>query len=163
MHAAYIFLLLLVVTHGIQATLYTVTNTARWLFQEYNQVDRKLVQNVSLFVDPEDKGVVAYTTKLTHEIHVSASYISNYSGDVRKEITGVLYHEMTHVRQWHGSHGEAPTRLTEGIADYVRLKANLGSGYWVKAGEGDIWDEGYDVTAWFLDYCDGLRNGFVAE
>ncbi|PNX61110.1 basic secretory family protein, partial [Trifolium pratense] len=32
-----------------------------------------------------------------------------------------------------------------------------------RAGEGDKWDHGYDVTARFLDYCDGLRNGFVAD
>ncbi|CAL5210711.1 unnamed protein product [Lathyrus oleraceus] len=191
MHTFYLFLILLVATHEIQATIYTVTNTALstpggvrfrdqigeqytiqtldsasqfiWtILQENNQADRKLVQNVSLFVDPNATGVVAYTTKITHEIHVSASYISSYKGDVKNEITGVLYHEMTHVRQWHG-HGEAPTGLTEGIADYVRLKANLAAGYWVKAGEGDRWDEGYDVTARFLDYCDGLRNGFVGE
>jgi hypothetical protein len=74
----------------------------------------------------------------------------------------VLYHETTHVWQWFGNN-QAPTGLTEGIADYVRLKANYIPDNWVKAGEGDKWDHGYDVTAYFLDYCDGLRNGFVAE
>ncbi|KAK1588938.1 hypothetical protein Q3G72_028793 [Acer saccharum] len=27
----------------------------------------------------------------------------------------------------------------------------------------DRWDQGFDVTAKFLDYCNSLRNGFVAE
>ncbi|KAK9941979.1 hypothetical protein M0R45_007669 [Rubus argutus] len=30
-------------------------------------------------------------------------------------------------------------------------------------GEGDRWDQGYDVTARFLDYCTSLKDGFVAE
>ncbi|CAA2996772.1 Hypothetical predicted protein [Olea europaea subsp. europaea] len=53
--------------------------------------------------------------------------------------------------------------LIEGIADYVRLKAGYIASHWVKPGEGDTWDQGYDVTARFLDYCEGLRSGFVAE
>ncbi|KAH0725792.1 hypothetical protein MTR67_003676 [Solanum verrucosum] len=78
------------------------------------------------------------------------------------EITGVLYHEATHVWQWNGN-GGAPGGLIEGIADYVRLKAGLGSSHWVKPGQGNRWDQVYDVTAQFLDYCNSLRNGFVAE
>jgi hypothetical protein len=37
-------------------------------------------------------------------------------------VTGVLYHEVTHVWQWNGQ-GRANGGLIEGIADYVRLKA----------------------------------------
>lgn len=89
-------------------------------------------------------------------------YIQGYSGNVKTEFTGVLYHEMTHVWQWNGN-GQAPGGLIEGIADFVRLKANYAPSHWVKPGQGDRWDQGYDVTARFLDYCNGLRNGFVAE
>lgn len=53
--------------------------------------------------------------------------------------------------------------LIEGIADYVRLKAGYVVSNWAKNGQGTRWDEGYSVTARFLDYCNGLRNGFVAE
>ena len=53
--------------------------------------------------------------------------------------------------------------LTEGIADYIRLKAGHASPHWAPRGTGDRWDQGYAVTAYFLDYCDGLRDGFVAE
>ena len=45
----------------------------------------------------------------------------------------------------------------------MRLKAGLGLSHWVKPGQGDRWDQGYDVTAQFLNYCNSLRNGFVAE
>lgn len=118
----------------------------------------KNVQTVNLFIDV--MGGVAYATN--NEIHVSNDYIGNYSGDVRREITGVLYHEIAHIWQWNGN-GQTPGGLIEGIADFVRLKANYAPSHWVQAGQGDRWDQGYDVTAKFLDYCNGLRNGFVAE
>ncbi|KAF9675851.1 hypothetical protein SADUNF_Sadunf09G0076200 [Salix dunnii] len=99
---------------------------------------------------------------INNEIHVSDSHIGSYSGDVKTEIIGVLYHEMTHIWQWNGN-GQAPGGLIEGIADFVRLKANYAPGHRVQPGQGDKCDQGYDVTARFLDYCNGLRNGFVAE
>ncbi|KAK7269888.1 hypothetical protein RIF29_22677 [Crotalaria pallida] len=139
-------------------TLNLATQFIWTLFQQNNPSDRKNVQRVSLFVD--DMGGVAYTSN--NEIHVSASYVGNYSGDVRIEITGVLYHEMTHVWQWNGN-GQTPGGLIEGIADFVRLKANYAPRHWVKPGQGQKWDQGYDVTARFLDYCDSLQNGFVAQ
>ncbi|KAK2458530.1 Plant basic secretory protein (BSP) family protein [Trifolium repens] len=173
--------------HGIQAVDYSVTNNALstpggvrfrdqigaqyatqtldaatqfiWkVFQQNTPADRKTVQKVSLFVDDMDG--VAYTSN--NEIHLSARYVNSYSGDLKNEITGVLYHEMTHVWQWNGN-GQANGGLIEGIADYVRLKANYAPSHWVKPGQGNKWDQGYDVTARFLDYCNGLRNGFVAE
>jgi hypothetical protein len=139
-------------------TLASATDFIWRTFQQSNAADRKNVQTVNLFIDV--MGGVAYATN--NEIHVSNDYIGNYSGDVRREITGVLYHEMTHIWQWNGN-GQAPGGLIEGIADFVRLKANYAPSHWVQAGQGDRWDQGYDVTAKFLDYCNGLRNGFVAE
>jgi hypothetical protein len=47
--------------------------------------------------------------------------------------------------------GTANGGLIEGIADYVRLKAGYAPGHWVKPGQGDRWDQRYDVTARFLD------------
>ncbi|XP_047332820.1 uncharacterized protein LOC124936369 [Impatiens glandulifera] len=166
----------------VQAVEYTVTNTAAgtpggvrfdneigsdyslqilsestsfvWqIFQQNQDSDRKSVAKVSTFVE-------AYTSN--DEIHVSAEYIAGYSGDVRIEIIGVLYHEMTHVWQWNGA-GQAPGGLIEGVADYVRLKSGFIPSHWVQPGQGDRWDQGYDVTARFLDYCNGLLDGFVAK
>ncbi|XP_058738854.1 uncharacterized protein LOC131610818 [Vicia villosa] len=187
MQTVFFFSVLLAVTHGIQAVEYTVTNTALstpggmrfrdyigtqytkqtlnsatqfiWkIFQENNPADRKNVQKVSLFVDDIDG--IAFTYISTSEIHVSARYLNTIT--TIDELTGVLYHEMTHVWQWNGN-GQANGGLIEGIADYVRLKANFAPSHWVKDGQGDKWDHGYDVTARFLDYCDSLRNGFVAD
>ena len=100
---------------------------------------------------------------VSNEIHVNANYLENYSGDVKREFTGLLYHEMTHTWQW-DENGQTPGGLTEGIADFVRLQANYIPSFWVlQPGQGDRWDQGYDFTARFLDYCNCLRNGFVAE
>jgi hypothetical protein len=139
-------------------TLASATDFIWRTFQQSNAADRKNVQTVNLFIDV--MGGVAYATN--NEIHVSNDYIGNYSGDVRREITGVLYHEIAHIWQWNGN-GQTPGGLIEGIADFVRLKANYAPSHWVQAGQGDSWDQGYDVTAKFLDYCNGLRNGFVAK
>ncbi|CAL9222968.1 unnamed protein product [Arabidopsis halleri] len=84
------------------------------------------------------------------------------SGDVRRGFTGVIYHEMVHSLQWNGA-DRAPGGLIEGIADYVKLKAGYVASHWVRPGDGDRWDQGYDVTARFLDYCNDLRNCFVAD
>ncbi|KAJ8763485.1 hypothetical protein K2173_002368 [Erythroxylum novogranatense] len=139
-------------------TLSAATDFTWRLFQQNNPEDRKDVQKVSLFID--DMTGVAYA--VNNEIHVSANYIGSYGGDVRREITGVLYHEMTHIWQWNGN-GQAPGGLIEGIADFVRLKADYAPSHWVQPGQGDRWDHGYDVTARFLDYCNSLSNGFVAQ
>ncbi|CAA2997259.1 Hypothetical predicted protein [Olea europaea subsp. europaea] len=182
------FLAILAAIQGIHAVDYTITNTAsntpggarfareigvqyttetlylskRFIWRTFQQfsspADRKNVQRVSLFIDDMDG--VAYA--INNEIHVSARYIQGYSGDVRREITGVLYHEMTHIWQWNGN-GQAPGGLIEGIADYVRLKAGYAPSHWVKPGQGDKWDQGYDVTAYFLDYCNSLKTGVVAQ
>ncbi|KAH7518049.1 uncharacterized protein LOC125424287 [Ziziphus jujuba] len=173
--------------HGINAVEYVVTNTAGstaggvrfnneigadysketlisatdfiWrLLQQNNAADRKDVPKISLII--EDIEGVAFSRN--NEIHVSARYIGGYSGDVKREITGVLYHESTHIWQWNGN-GQTPGGLIEGIADFVRLKAGYAPSHWVQPGGGDRWDQGYDVTARFLDYLNDLRNGFVAE
>lgn len=141
-------------------TLAAATDFIWQTFQQTNDADRKNVALVSLIIENMDgRDYPAYTSN--NEIHVKADYIDKYSGDVKTEITGVLYHEMAHVWQWFAD--GVPGGLIEGIADFVRLKANLAPSHWRKAGQGSQWDAGYDVTALFLDYCDSLRNGFVAE
>ncbi|TVT97545.1 hypothetical protein EJB05_57208, partial [Eragrostis curvula] len=134
-------------------------SAANWrIFNQQNAGSRKPVAAVSLVVEEMDG--VAYTSG--NSIHLSSKYVGSYSGDVKREVTGVLYHEVTHVWQWNGQ-GRANGGLIEGIADYVRLKSGYAPGHWVKPGQGDRWDQGYDVTARFLEYCDSLKPGFVAQ
>ncbi|KAI3789209.1 hypothetical protein L2E82_01999 [Cichorium intybus] len=128
-------------------------------FQQRNKAERANVTRVHLFIDDMDG--VAYCEN--NEIHVSTRYIAGYKADcLKREFGGVIYHEMTHVWQWSGN-DSTPQGLIEGVADFVRLKAGYIPSHWVQPGEGEKWDHGYDVTARFLDYCEGLRNGFVAE
>ena len=139
-------------------TMASATNFIWNLFQQSNEADRRSVQSVSLFVDDMDG--IAYSSN--NEIHVGADYIGNITADIKRDFNGVLYHEMTHSWQWNGNN-QAPVGLIEGVADFVRLKADYVPSGWVQPGGGDRWDEGYSVTARFLDYCNGLKDGFVAE
>lgn len=64
---------------------------------------------------------------------------------------------MVHCFQ-HNCQGGAPGGLIEGMADYVRLKAGLAPPHWHKGGtskeRGEKWDEGYQRTAWFLEWLE---------
>ncbi|XP_042008503.1 uncharacterized protein LOC121757084 [Salvia splendens] len=150
-----------------QQTLAAASDFIWGIFQQTNPADRKSFDRVSLFIDVFDevefKDAPAYASN--NEIHVSARHINDFPGDVKVEFTGILYHEMTHVWQWNGNgnRDEQLLYLNEGIADFVRLKAGYPAPGWEGPGKGDRWDEGYSVTARFLEYCDGLKSGFVAE
>ena len=67
--------------------------------------------------------------------------------------------EMVHCFQ-HNCHGTAPGGLIEGIADFVRLKAGLAPPHWNRspANRGRRWDEGYQKTAWFLEWLEEKRG-----
>jgi hypothetical protein len=49
--------------------------------------------------------------------------------------------------------GTCPGGLIEGIADWVRLNANLSPPHWKKEATGN-WDAGYQHTGYFLDYLE---------
>ncbi|KAJ9614492.1 hypothetical protein H2200_002629 [Cladophialophora chaetospira] len=109
-----------------------------------------------------------YTTGLPlddlhKEIHLSLEYVqgvlSRNSAGVRHELAGVITHEMVHCFQGN-CEGTAPGGLIEGIADFVRLKAGLAPPHWNRAPEnrGHDWDEGYQKTAWFLEWLEEERG-----
>ncbi|PIA27045.1 hypothetical protein AQUCO_08300019v1 [Aquilegia coerulea] len=146
---------------GCAYTTEVMEIASEFIWQTFQQEDeeRKNVTQVTLTVESFDG--VAHTAD--NKIHLSSDYIASYLGDVKFEIIGVIFHEITHVWQWNGYHHDARQGLIEGIADYIRLKAGLAPSHWIKKGSGNRWDEGYAVTAFFLDYCNDLRNGFVAS
>src|ERR1700743_2500502 len=100
---------------------------------------------------------------LHKEIHLSLDYVhsvlSRNSAGVRHELAGVITHEMVHCFQGN-CEGTAPGGLIEGIADFVRLKAGLSPPHWNRAPEnrGHKWDEGYQKTAWFLEFLEEKRG-----
>lgn len=106
---------------------------------------------------------VAYTTG-THtakQIHLSLTHVVASASPVsparaRDEIRGVLTHEAVHCFQ-HNARGTCPSGLVEGIADWVRLRANLTPPHW-RARPTDRWDAGYDATAYFLAWLEA-RHG----
>ncbi|KAL4581158.1 hypothetical protein LXL04_017367 [Taraxacum kok-saghyz] len=130
------------------------------VFQQTNPSDQKPITSVNLYISDlkEDEGV----TWGNNNINISTSYLQEYKGNLKLAFTSVLYHEMTHVFQWDGE-GHAPDGLIEGVADYTTLRANFMSPGFAKPGYGGKWDEGYAVTARFLEYCDGIVPGFVAK
>ncbi|KAK8946595.1 hypothetical protein KSP39_PZI006636 [Platanthera zijinensis] len=119
---------------------------------------RNDVGRITCFIDVT---LSAAAITFGNEIHVNGQVIADLPGFARTGITGLLYHEVTHVWQWLGD-GEPPG-LIEGIADYMRLKAGYPQPNWVFPGQGDRWDQGYDVTARFLDYCSRFDSRFVAK
>ncbi|KAD6454227.1 hypothetical protein R6Q59_016067 [Mikania micrantha] len=130
------------------------------ILQENNPLDRKPVDYVNLYIVEFD-GAEGITWG-NNNINVSSIYLNGYEGDLKWEFTSLLYHEMTHVFQWDGE-GHTPSMLVEGIADYTILRADYAPPGFAKPGQGDRWDQGYDFTARFLEYCDGINSGFVAK
>ncbi|RWA10414.1 hypothetical protein EKO27_g4690 [Xylaria grammica] len=116
-------------------------------------------RSVTLIVRPMDG--VAYTTGIDldpeqhKEIHLSSRYVASISPDRRgHEIEGVIVHELVHCYQYNG-HGYAPGGLIEGVADWVRLGADLAPPHWRKGEEvNGKWDAGYQHTAYFLQYLE---------
>ncbi|XP_008644748.1 uncharacterized protein [Zea mays] len=144
---------------GYAAQVLSDASCFAWaVFNQTSPADRRPVDRVTLVVNAMDG--IAYTEGST--IVLNAGYVNNYTGDVKTEVTGVLYHETVHVWQWGLQDYDAHWWVFEGIADFVRLRAGYAPAHWVQPGQGSSWDKGYDVTARFLDYCDSLRPGFVA-
>lgn len=70
----------------------------------------------------------------------------------KEEILGVLVHEMVHCWQ-HSGFGTTPSGLTEGVADWVRLKAGFAPAHWQRHTDCD-WDAGYERTGYFLEWLE---------
>ncbi|EXJ82437.1 hypothetical protein A1O3_06250 [Capronia epimyces CBS 606.96] len=132
------------------------------LYKPYGLHDIPKVRSVTVVL--RAMGGVAYTSGLPlddlhKEIHLSLDYVqivhSGNSSRIRHELAGVITHEMVHCYQ-NNCHGTAPGGLIEGIADFVRLKAGLAPPHWNRAPEnrGKKWDEGYQKTAWFLEWLE---------
>ncbi|KAI8025706.1 hypothetical protein LOK49_LG02G03411 [Camellia lanceoleosa] len=107
-------------------------------------------------------GYAAITYGGACTINVSAVFLNgDYGDNIKRSFTSLIYHEMTHIWQWYPP--MTPTGLIEGIADYTALKAKYYKPeFFARPGSGKRWDQGYSITARFLEYCDGLKPGFLA-
>jgi hypothetical protein len=109
--------------------------------------------------------------------HVQSTFLRNNNLVLlMNEMHGVLIHELTHAWQYFDriclpppiendrKHTRAPMGLTEGIADFVRLRSEYAPRHWKKKKTGN-WDAGYDSTAYFLDWIEneGGHKDFVRK
>ncbi|KAF1996634.1 BSP-domain-containing protein [Amniculicola lignicola CBS 123094] len=147
------FLRVLHASHALDSAVSTVLRLL------YTDLDQKCIPGTrSVTLVLRSMSGVAYTTGLDidsdhKEIHLSTDYISRVDQNrVKEEINGVLVHEMVHCWQ-HNASGTAPGGLIEGIADWVRLKANLGPPHWKRDGDCN-WDAGYERTGYFLEWLE---------
>ncbi|GFP84618.1 basic secretory protease [Phtheirospermum japonicum] len=151
---------------GVPFTLETMKtiNLFIWkIFKQNTDAQRKQVPLLTLNITKLEDGIMGETGE--NNVYISSTCIQQYfpPGPIKFWFASLLYHEMTHIFQWSGQ-GTAPGGLTEGIADYVMVKSNYyDPNDYTKPGEGNSWDEGYGVTARFLEYCDSLRDGFTAD
>ncbi|KAH0559796.1 hypothetical protein GP486_003684 [Trichoglossum hirsutum] len=131
-----------------------VGSVFRWLYTAESTVPG--TRSVTLVL--RSMGGIAYTTGKDidddhKEIHFSTDYIAKISPErMKDEILGVICHEMVHCFQFDGCH-TSPSGLTEGIADWVRLRSGLSPPSWKKSADGN-WDDGYEHTGYFLEYLE---------
>ncbi|OBZ79902.1 hypothetical protein A0H81_01455 [Grifola frondosa] len=120
------------------------------------------VERIYLVLRPMPGVAHTFGSPTSKEIHFSLDHIVNCASRARDEILGVLTHEMVHCYQFDGK-GTSPGGLTEGIADWVRLRAGFAPPHWRKRG-GEKWDAGYDATGYFLDWIeDRYGDGTIRE
>lgn len=96
------------------------------------------------------------STNTTNTTTTTTTTTTGHGGDPAgaHEIEGVLVHELVHCFQYNGR-GACPGGLVEGVADWVRLSAELGPPHWRRGAVPDRWDQGYERTAYFLDWLEG--------
>ncbi|EJU03372.1 BSP-domain-containing protein [Dacryopinax primogenitus] len=117
---------------------------------------------VTLKLSRENGIAVTSGGEMTLFIPYFANHSKNHTPDeVLHEVLGVILHELVHVYQ-HDGHHTVPGGVIEGIADFHRLRANLGPPHWKRA-RGGKWDAGYERTAYFLNWIEGSNIGFVRE
>ncbi|KAB8078145.1 hypothetical protein BDV29DRAFT_21063 [Aspergillus leporis] len=131
-------------------------------------------RSVTIFL--RDIDGVAYTNGAEldddhKEIHISLQYIHKALKlpNPRAEIVGVLTHELVHCyqhtapRQAGDSAPRPPGGLIEGIADFVRLKAGFAPPHWKRPTSArerpEKWDQGYQHTAYFLEWLEDVHIG----
>ena len=142
--------------HASSALESAVDTVLRLLYTDVEKSCIPPTRSITLVI--RDMDGVAYTTGLDidddhKEIHISTKYIEHVPESRQKEeINGVLVHEMVHCWQYHGGN-TAPGGLTEGVADWVRLKAGYAPPHWRRRGDCD-WDAGYERTAYFLEWLE---------
>jgi hypothetical protein len=70
----------------------------RYLYRSADEV--RPANEMELIVDPMYTGIAAKSGNIGKvRVRFGANYVANYTGDVVREVKGILYHEMTHIYQ----------------------------------------------------------------
>ncbi|CAN0880948.1 hypothetical protein LINGRAHAP2_LOCUS13944 [Linum grandiflorum] len=144
-------------------TMHAATTFTWYVFnQTDNPLERKNVSIISLVIqDMPENSPPSYTKNIS--INLNSNFIGNYTANLRRQFSGIIYQEVAGIWQWNGD-GKAPRGLVTGIAHYVRLQARYGTvEKKVRPGDGNRWDQGDGVTCRFLEYCNQMRKGFVRD
>ncbi|KAH9178812.1 plant basic secretory protein [Lactarius sanguifluus] len=144
----------------IQIMRDSIITVLQWLYVTTDKAPRAM-QTILLVLRPMEG--VAYTTgsETAKEIHFACQHIVNCADRCADEIRGVFVHEVVHCYQYNGQ-DTCPSGLIEGIADWVRLCSALVPPHWRRGGS--RWDEGYHVTAYFLQWLtERYGEGTVQE
>jgi hypothetical protein len=119
------------------------------------------------------QGVAATGGNLTGiDMFMNTNYIADFYNRHNKsdeetlsEITGIIIHELTHAYQYSpkGDGGYVNNSehfsCIEGIADVIRLKTGYVSSEFKRPG--GHWNDGYKVTAFFIDWITSLDEDFI--
>jgi hypothetical protein len=101
---------------------------------------------------------VANASPQSGHINFSSNHIENFSGssaeDAYTELFGVLVHEGHHLFQ---ASNTGPGGMVEGMADYVRIRAEL-YGPNRKPQKGGNWDSPYTTGGFFFSYLHGANK-----
>jgi hypothetical protein len=78
------------------------------------------------------------------------------------EVKGRISYYITWNILWLFNQGRVTHPIESGLCDYVRLKLGLAPPHWDSTTR-DRWEFGYSVTAYFFEYIEKRRNGFVRD
>ncbi|KAJ7597314.1 hypothetical protein C8J56DRAFT_919735 [Mycena floridula] len=151
--------------HPAQAMRIAVEASFKFLYKTVDLAPTN-VKEILLVLKSMPGVAYCFGSESKKEIHFSLDHINNSKDRAKDEIMGVLVHEVVHCYQYNGN-GTAPSGLIEGVADYVRMLADLSPPHWANSfppKEDDRWDGGYQVTAFFLKFLDDrYGDGTVRE
>ena len=94
-------------TEAVTATVQQMgREICRYLYRSADEV--RPANEIELIVDPMYTGIAAKSGNVGKvRVRFGAGYLAGFTGDVSREVKGILYHEMTHIYQ----HDDKPEGL----------------------------------------------------
>jgi hypothetical protein len=144
-------------TEAVTATVQQMgREICRYLYRAAEEV--RPANEIELIVDPMYAGIAGKSGNVGKvRVRFGASYLAAYTGDVAREVKGILYHEMTHIYQ----NDDKPEGLGaggwSGLAQYYEshadaVRTHMGFSSCGAPNKTGTWDRGaYCVRAhWWL-------------